>query len=253
MNKWAIYAKTWAALFVATLTFINPSQAAANWDPEELFFDQDYSITQDPKFVQLKEDVSSYLGKGWCSQEKLNLLMDLIAIEQPQVCVEVGVFAGDSLLPVASALSFVGQGTVYAIDAWSNSEAVKYWSEKDPNKAWWSTVKMEDALLNFQTRLDYWKLQPYCEVVQQPSSLAVDLIPEIDFLHLDGDYSEQGSTLDVELYLPKVKSGGYILLSNLFTMVNNQQPKLKAFYALLESCEMVVEIERGHAILFRKN
>jgi hypothetical protein len=71
-------------------------------------------------------------------------------------------------------------------------------------------------------------------------------------LHLDGDYSEKGSMQDVELYLPRVKSGGYVLLSNLFTMVKGKAPKMKSFTALFDTCEMVCEIERDNAVLFRK-
>ena len=40
---------------------------------------------------------------------------------------------------------------------------------------------------------------------------AISQVQRIDFLHLDGNFSEEGSTLDCRLYLPKVIPGGYVL------------------------------------------
>ena len=242
----------WALLI--SLLLISSPYAFADWSPESYFWDLDYSAIQNPKYIKLKKEVTSYLENSWCSKEKINMLMDLTLIERPKVCVEIGVFTGSSLLPIATTLSYLNQGTVYAIDAWSNSEAVRYWSDQDPNKAWWSTVDMHAIYNTFDGMLNQWSLQPYCNVVKMSSECAIDSIPdEIDFLHLDGDYSEEGSMKDAELYLPKVKSGGYVLLSNLFTMVNNKQPKMQVFCFLSDYCEMVCEIERDNAILFKKN
>jgi len=33
---------------------------------------------------------------------------------------------------------------------------------------------------------------------------------EIDILHIDGNHEEESSCKDVELYLPRVKKGGYV-------------------------------------------
>lgn len=71
-------------------------------------------------------------------------------------------------------------------------------------------------------------------------------------LHLDGDYSVQGSIRDVELYLPKVRRGGYILLSNLLLTVHDEQPKMAALDRLLDYCEIVHELDHGNSLLLRK-
>jgi hypothetical protein len=57
----------------------------------------------------------------------------------------------------------------------------------------------------------------------------------------------------VEKYLPLVKSEGYILVSNLFIMVNGQQPKMKSFCSLFDECELIGSIENDNAVLFKKN
>lgn len=222
----------------------------ADFDPEQL--DVDVSVLNNQGFKDLKTNVTKYLTNSWCSAEKTNLLMELVLLTRPEVCVEIGAFTGSSVLPVAATLKHLKRGKVFAIDAWSNSEVIKYLDDKDPNRAWWSTVNMNDVYNIFQKMIQQWDLGSYCIPCRNPSNKAVQQIGPIDFLHLDGDYSEIGSLQDVNLYLPKVKSGGYILLSNLFTMINGKQPKMKAFCALFESCEMICEIERDNAVLFRK-
>ncbi len=248
MNRWI---KKCNLLFLGLLT--NSSMLLADWDPKECFFDKDLSILEEEGFTKLKTTVIDHLKDSWCSKEKASLLMDLILIEQPAVCVEVGAFTGSSSLPIATALSLLQKGTLYAVDAWSNNDAVQYLVDDDPNKDWWSKVDMDAVFNIFQEMIDTWKLTAYCKPVKQPSDQAIRDFDQIDFLHLDGDYSEIGSLRDVELYLPKVKSGGYILFSNLYVMVKGKQPKQKAFCALFESCEMVCGIDRDNAILFRKN
>ncbi|MBS0627734.1 MAG: class I SAM-dependent methyltransferase [Verrucomicrobia bacterium] len=231
--------------------FLTSSLTFADWDPE-FIENANLSILEDTNYKNLKDKVLTALKGSWCSEEKANLIMDLMVLEKPQVCVEIGACAGSSILPIGNALQFNQQGTVYAIDAWSNQVATQYWADTDPNKAWWSTVDMQAIHGSFQNLLKTWNLTEYCIGIALPSKDAIDQLDNIDFLHLDGDYSEIGSLKDVELYLPKVKSGGYILLSNLFIMINGKQPKLKSFIALMEDCEIVCEIERDNAILFKK-
>lgn len=238
------------ALFYS-LFFLLSSATFADWNPN-FIEDANTVILENPQYKNLKAQVIETLKGSWCSQEKATLLMDLIMLDQPQTCVEIGVWTGSSLLPIGTALKFLKKGKVYAIDAWSNKVATRHLDESDPNKAWWSTVNMSSTYRSFRRMLKSWRLKDYCKELLLPSEEAVTKLDTIDFLHLDGDYSEIGSMKDVELYLPKVKSGGYILISNLFTMVNGKQPKAKSFYVLVEECEFVCEIERDNAILFRK-
>ncbi len=225
--------------------------AFSDWDPE-FIEGAELSALQNSKYQKLKDQVLNETKGSWCSAEKTNLIMDLILLTKPKVCVEIGAWTGSSVLPIASTLKFLKHGKVYAVDAWANEVAVQYWADNDPNKPWWSTVDMKAIHNTFQNMVSSWDLKKYCKEIALPADKAVENLGEIDFLHLDGDYSEQGSMKDVQLYLPKVKSGGYILLSHLFTMINGKQPKLKSFVALLDDCEIVCEIERDNAILFRK-
>lgn len=227
----------------------------AEWNPDFLCQQCEHmqKCLADKQYIDLKAQVSETLRNSWCSQEKINLLMDLTILTCPAVCVEVGVFTGSSILPVAASMSYLNLGTIYAVDAWSNAKAILHLSEDDPNRKWWSQVDMAAAYQMFRDLIEEWSLDRFCIDVCKSSSEAISEIPnQIDFLHLDGDYSETGALQDVGLYLPKVKSGGYILFSNLYFMVKREQPKIKAFCVLCETCDIVATIEKDNVVLFQK-
>jgi hypothetical protein len=228
----------------------------AEWNPSSLYQGDPSTaiILSNPKYTALKTQIMQALTNSWCSTEKINLLMDVTLLIHPKICVEIGAFTGSSILPVAATLKYLNAGKVFAVDAWSNTEAINYLANNDPNRAWWSQVDMQAVHSSFQGLIKTWSLGNFCTEIYKPSEQAIYSIPgEIDFLHLDGDYSETGALRDVEIYLPKVKSGGYILLSNLYIMINREQPKIKAFVALCDACEIVTSIEKDNAVLFRKN
>lgn len=241
--------------FVAVALCCSPVLSFAEWVPEECLEDLDpseFAVLADSNYRELKERVKRSLEGSWCSSEKLNLMMDLVRLTKPKVCVEIGAFTGSSVLPVAATLKYLNQGEVYAIDAWSNEEVTRHLHENDLNKSWWNSVDMNYVRRLYDELMESYGVRDFCRTIHSSSENAVNQIPEIDFLHLDGDYSEVGSLRDVELYLPKVKSGGYVLFSNLFLMIGGKQPKLKSFSATFDSCDMICSIERDNAILFRK-
>lgn len=228
----------------------------AEYDRERCFSDittVSFNELHSPQFKQLKDSVTTYLRHSWCSEEKIQLLMELTLLTKPQVSVEVGVFTGSSLLPVAATLKYLGKGKVYAIDAWSTETVLKNMSKDDPNKDWWSKINMQSVFMQFHRMKTQWSLSSFCTSIRAPSDQAVSKIPDhIDFLHLDGDYTERGSMNDVQLYLPKVKSGGYILISHLFTMVNGKAPKLPSYLQLLTQCIPIAGVDNDNAVLFKK-
>lgn len=209
-------------------------------------------ILSNPNYTALKTQVTQALTNSWCSSEKINLLMDLTLLIHPKVCVEIGVFQGDSLLPVVTTLKFMNCGIIYAIDPWTNAEATKNLTDNDPNKSWWQSVNMRQVHRNFNDTLKKWSAQSLCIVLKMSSSKATSSIPEIDFLHIDGNYSADSSLEDVNLFLPKVKKGGYILFSNVNWCVNGTLPRIPAFQVLLNSCEIIARIDDGSSFLVRK-
>lgn len=206
----------------------------------------------DSDFVKLKGKVIEALADTWCSAEKASLLMDLTYLTQPKICVEIGAYTGSSVLPVAATLKLLEKGKIYGIDSWSNAEAVKHLADNDPNRSWWSWIDLNDAHNKFVQMNNKWNLWSCCLPVQSTSENAAGQFDHIDYLHLDGNLSEFGSLQDAHLYFPKVRSGGYVLISNLYAAVHGTLFKIKSFSYLFPHCDVVAEIDQGNTVLLRK-
>ena len=199
----------------------------------------------------LKKSVCDQLPNmyGWCTKEKAVEFIDLVLAVKPEVCVEIGVFGGKSLFPVASALKFLNQGIVIGIDPWNINEIIPCF---DPVKdkahiEWWSKVNMEQIYYSYLNMLSQYQLKDYVINLRTTSAVASCAIGTIDILVIDGNYSEAVSTQDVQLYLPKVRSGGYIWVND--SLWKDLQ---SAIGLLFEQCDFVKLIEGGNCILFKK-
>lgn len=151
---------------------------------------------------------------GWCSEIKAKRMMDLIYRVQPELCVEIGVFGGSSIYPTASALKFLNHGEVIAIDPWDVSHCLEGYKPGSPKHQFWSIKqeRIESVYLGFIQMLKDFALDQYCRVMRMPSMDGVHNFDDesIDILHIDGNHSEEIALKDVQMYLPKVKKGGYI-------------------------------------------
>jgi hypothetical protein len=72
--------------------------------------------------------------EGWCTREKAIKMMEFIH-ENAGVAVELGVWGGRSLLPIAMKC----KGSVFGIDAW-NKEASLEGKNDVANDEWWSNI-----------------------------------------------------------------------------------------------------------------
>ncbi len=187
---------------------------------------------------------------GWCSQEKALSFIDLILEVKPKVCVEIGVFGGGSIFPVASTLKFLEAGVIIAIDPWDKQECIKYFDPitEAPHLDWWERVNLDDIFTQYVNMLKTYQLFDYCVTMRTTSEKAAAEIDLIDILHIDGNHSEFSSIDDVSLYLPKVCSGGYIWMDDAISF-----PKTHAAFRLLqEACDPIKSIDNGNCILFKK-
>ncbi len=199
----------------------------------------------------LKNHVTSQLPfiNGWCSKEKAESFIDLVLSENPEVWVEIGVFGGSSLLPVLSALQFLGKGTAIAIDAWDRFECIRHFDfvQDKEDLRWWANLDLEQIYISFLDLINRNGLQNFCKIVRKSSEAAAQEIGPIDVLHIDGNHSETASVLDVQLYLPKVKQGGFIWYNDCLW-----EKRQAALDLLLEECQYVKLIDNGNCILLRK-
>lgn len=148
---------------------------------------------------------------GWCSDEKAEYLVELIRLTKPDVVVEIGVFGGKSLLPMAMALKANHKGMAFGIDPWSH-DASSVGMEGE-NLNWWSNLDHEKILKLLQERIKLFNLQDYITLVRA-TSLDAEPIEGIGLLHIDGNHSEETSYIDVTKWVPYVKSGGIIIFDD---------------------------------------
>jgi cephalosporin hydroxylase len=210
------------------------------------------SLQADPRIEGLKQRVLMALPfiEGWCSQEKAVEFIELVLEVKPDVYVEIGAFGGSSVFPVASALKFLGRGTLIAIDPWDKEICLKSFDpvEDGINYVWWSSINFNYIYSSYASMLKKYELEKYCTTLKMTSEMAAAKIDlPIDILYIDGSHSEEASTKDVELYLPKVRPGGYVWIND--TLWAERQPALEL---LLEECDVVKLIDNGNCILFKK-
>lgn len=165
--------------------------------------------------------------KGWCPEIKALAMAEHIVQHRPKVVVEIGIFGGRSLIPMALACHFIGHGVVHGIDPWSAEAALKF--EKDSkNKEWWSKLDYRKIYEDFVRSVYMYELLHHCWWYRTEASKAVSVFDEIDMLHIDGNHSHESATSDVNLYVPKVKSGGFIWFDDIDWQ--STQGALKSLY-----------------------
>lgn len=186
---------------------------------------------------------------GWCSEEKALHFVDLVLDTKPDVCVEIGVCGGTSLFPVALALKSIGKGVVIGIDPWDNDESSKYYDPVDESAdySFWNMIDLKGLHETYCKIIRDNKLENQVITFVTTSEKAVPFIPPIDILYIDGGHSEDVTTLDVTLYLPKVRSGGYIWMNDVIWEQRQQGVDI-----LEETCDFVKTIDDGNCILFKK-
>lgn len=222
---------------------------------EEAMFPFDLDNT-DIEVLALLENAenTSKDSYGWCSKEKREAIIALILNAKPRICVEVGVFGGSSFLPMALALSHLQAGKAYAIDSWSNTDCIKYMPDDDLNKSWWARINLSFIEESFTQKIQSRKLKKICTVYKQDSVKAASNFKNnsIEFLHWDGNHSLKGAQKEFQAYVPKVKSGGYILVSDVMWLASNKNPIQEAVEELFKTCELIDFLEDGNVLLFQK-
>ena len=208
-------------------------------------------LNADTTVDALKQNVYNVLPslEGWCSQEKASQFIDLVLEVKPDVCVEIGVFGGSSLFPVASALKFLGKGIVIGIDPWDKIECIKYFDpiEDADHLKWWLSLNITYVYHTYMNMIKKNKLDNFVKTIKSTSQEAASLIDEIDILYIDGNHSAVSSVEDVKLYLPKVRQGGYIWINDTLS-----EERLEAVDLLLEACDVIELIDSGNCILCKK-
>lgn len=180
---------------------------------------------------------------GWCSSFKGSILVDLVLKTKAKKIVEIGVFGGKSLVPMAYALKVLKDGIVYGIDPWSSYESTQ-WVMNDQNRHYWSTIDHEAVMQGLIQKIDKFGLRNQIVLIRNTSADA-PIIENIDILHVDGNHSEETSYIDVTKWVPYVRKGGYIIFDDMTWYENGKFTTSKATEWLDQHCKKVAEYTDG--------
>lgn len=148
---------------------------------------------------------------GWATPEKACTLAALVLANKPDVVVEIGVWAGRSLLPMALACNEINHGKVIGVDPYNAADSSE--GEFAESLDWWANQDHEAIFQKFKHFTRLMKVENRVELVRKRSD---DYNPPkvINLLHIDGSHSEQ-AVRDAERFCPNVPVGGYCVFDDL--------------------------------------
>jgi tetratricopeptide (TPR) repeat protein len=157
---------------------------------------------------------AKYGDWGWISLDKAGCLIDYVDeicrdIENP-ICVEIGVYAGKSILPVALELKRNAKGVIFAIDPWTNEEATRGY--EGPHYQYWSKVNLQEKLQLFKTMINEFELSEYVVPIKETSDRAPEF-KNINLLHIDGQHTDQ-ALRDAKKYAVNIELNGYCIVDD---------------------------------------
>jgi len=172
---------------------------------------------------------------GWCSERKALALAISVYANRPLVGVEIGVWAGRSLFPVAMAMRDLGKGIIHAVDPWSPNASVEGYDKA--NADWWGSKANHDvAYKQFLSAVVSTGTTAHIEVHRCKSD-AFDPPNEIDYLHVDGQHTEQ-AIKDVKRFAAKVRIGGLVFMDDIHWFLDGEQKRFEVLKAVDELTEI---------------
>lgn len=186
--------------------------------------------------------------EGWMTPERGLQFVAHVLEHKPKVIVEIGVFGGRSMFCYALALRHLNEGGVYyGIDPWEKGpalEGVINHIERDWNtKVDWNDLHLKAMNVVWQHNLDKWAV-----IIRSCSQYCNGLFNDIDVLAIDGSHVEHVALRDVELYLPRLKSGGYLFFDD-----SDWPSTQKALRFVEQHCDLIKDDGREtHNSLYQK-
>lgn len=153
--------------------------------------------------------------EGWCTISKAQHLAAMVIALRPKATVEVGVFGGRSLIPLAMAHAFIGEGFALGIDPWAKASSLD--GMDGENAEWWSKLDHEAIYAGFMSASARLRADGFIQVKRSDSDTAAfgDAVPKvIDLLHIDGNHGPQ-AVKDVDNYASRVRSGGILIMDDI--------------------------------------
>lgn len=153
---------------------------------------------------------------GWCTPKKAQRLFDLVIDSNSQITCELGVFGGRSFIPLALAHKQKGTGFALGIDAWKKEVSVEGTNSPE-NDEYWSKINYTEIYRKCIYNIQLNEADGFCSLVRMRSQDAGFLIADniIDILHQDSSHNVETITAELNLWVPKLKTGGYWIADDL--------------------------------------
>ena len=162
-----------------------------------------------------------YDSGGRCDDIKGNLIKDLIIKTNAQLCVEIGVFKGASLMYFAESLE-ITKGKVIGIDPYTMGSLVNKIPDENLNTYFYDVLFKDQIILDnlYSGLIKIINENELKDIVSLIRSKSEDYHTNvekesIDILHIDGNHDEEYVNKDILFYLPLVKKGGYIIMDDI--------------------------------------
>lgn len=194
---------------------------------------------------------------GGSGLPKCFLMAYLVRLFNLKNYVEIGVYRGKSLFPVAVAIK-ENKGMAYGIDPYLADEAKEFDLEnelKEVVNSFIDSLDFEQIYNDVILGREELGLSKYVEIVRKTSERASNYFVSknisIDMLHIDGNHDTRQVELDVINYLPLVKDGGIIVFDDInWDSVKTVYNKVKEDYIILFEAEtfgILIKQERRQA------
>lgn len=192
---------------------------------------EQHYVESEAEATALLSPIVESLG-GWCSTSKAVWLWNHIRRMKPKTVVEIGVWAGRSLVPMAMAVKRNGVGRVFGIDPWdATTSLIGVKNERD--REWWREQDADQQFRNCAESLRSRSLG--AELIRNSSTFAAGIWDHgsIDLLHLDGNHAAEPAMADIVAWEPHVARGGTIVFDDASWMDGDKlstRPAIRELY-----------------------
>ena len=188
-----------------------------------------------------------FLPRG-CSDDLSRTVMEIIRKSGTMHCVGLGAFKKGDLFLLARALQ--GAGSLKVIETWNTFDWCCGYPISSPGYQTWKSMDLMKEREEFCALLSKYDLEKRISIVRKTpeGALSLFLNESIDFLYLDGRYSEERLFHAVTSYFSKVKEEGFILFNK-----KDAFKTMRTLIFLLERADIVTSFTSSDSyVLFQK-
>lgn len=166
----------------------------------------------------LRQQITDHLAElphGWCRLEKALRLAEIIIDNKLERIIEIGIFGGRSIVPMALAVREQKRGCVFGLDPWDIEHATEG-ANGEAQDIWWKNLDFEAIRESFESHVNRHRLWEYLKWSRVGSVEAANMWKDgwADLVHLDADHAEETSCRDVRLWVPKVRESGWFVVDD---------------------------------------